>query len=64
VSADEYISFIEVIKNSNPQKNPNHLDHVDSTGDIKRKMSAFPNAMEYWKNHKGLSFGDRPKRNT
>jgi uncharacterized protein len=60
VPVNEYLGFIEVIKNSNPQNNPNHLDHSDSNGDIKRKLTAFPNAMEYWKKYKGLSFGERP----
>lgn len=61
VSVEEYVNFIKVIENSNPQRNPNHLDHSDSTGMIREELESYPNALEYWKKHKGLSFGARPQ---
>lgn len=65
ISADEYIRFTEIIASSNPQYNPQHLDHVDASGDLQQQLQTYPRVLDYWMKSKGLTFGQkRSKENT
>jgi hypothetical protein len=59
ISADEYVRFTEIIAASNPQNNPQHLDHVDASGDLQQQLQTYPNVLDYWVKSKGLTFGHK-----